>query len=78
MPVDRCGGLAGPTGRFYRNPAKTRQFTDSCSEPILGTVRCCEGEDFKSNKSAVGKIQSREEQEGKDMMEPGQNAATLQ
>jgi hypothetical protein len=47
-------------------------------EMILGTVRCCEGEDFKSNKGAVDKIQSREEQEGKDMMEPGQNAATLQ
>src|SRR5580704_2904614 len=33
MPVDRCGGLAGPIGRFYRNPAKTHVFTDSCSEP---------------------------------------------
>jgi hypothetical protein len=31
--VDRCGGLAGPTGRSYRNPAKTHVFTDSCSEP---------------------------------------------
>src|SRR5260370_5480632 len=36
MPVDRCGGLAGPTGRFYRNPAKTHVFTDSCSEPKTG------------------------------------------
>src|SRR5580700_4357443 len=35
MPVDRCGGLAGPIGRFYRNPAKTHVFTDSCSEPEL-------------------------------------------
>jgi hypothetical protein len=25
-------------------------------EMILGTVRSCEGEDFKSNKGAVGKI----------------------
>jgi hypothetical protein len=37
--VDRCGGLAGPTGRSYRNPAKTHVFTDSCSEPNkVGTV----------------------------------------
>jgi hypothetical protein len=38
MPVDRCGGLAGPIGRFYRNPAKTHVFTDSCSEPNLGIM----------------------------------------
>jgi hypothetical protein len=37
MPVDRCGGLAGPIGRFYRNPAKTHVFTDSCSEPLNRT-----------------------------------------
>src|SRR6266851_4990986 len=41
MPVDRCGGLAGPTGRFYRNPAKTHVFTDSCSEPFFrGHIFC--------------------------------------
>src|SRR5580700_4918782 len=38
MPVDRCGGLAGPIGRFYRNPAKTHVFTDSCSEPSFQTT----------------------------------------
>src|SRR5258705_1907898 len=37
MPADRCGGLAGPIGRFYRNPAKTHVFTDSCSEPLFLT-----------------------------------------
>ena len=38
MPVDRCGGLAGPIGRFYRNPAKTHVFTDSCSEPKVAVA----------------------------------------
>ena len=37
-----------------------------------------ESEDWKGNEGAVGKIPSREEQEDKDMREPGQNAATLQ
>jgi len=37
-------------------------------------VRRCKGEDFKGNKGAVGKVQSREEQEGKGWMtESGQN-----
>jgi hypothetical protein len=34
-------------------------------EMILGPVRCCEGEDFKSNKGAVGKIQSQKNKKAK-------------
>src|SRR5713101_953664 len=57
MPVDRCGGLAGPTGRFYRNPAKTHVFTDSCSEPKIeeGSLRDARSEnasDFPSGDHA--------------------------
>jgi hypothetical protein len=48
-------------------------------EMILGTVRRCEGENFKGIKGAVGEIPSREEQEGKDIMtESGLNLSTLQ